>query len=76
MPLWEFKCEQCEVKAEYLHFVGEIPTPPCPLCNAPMSKIISPGAIVFKGYGWTGKAEKRPEKDYSVKTEVVDDEEM
>jgi hypothetical protein len=33
---------------------------------------ISPGAIIFKGYGWTNKGEK-PARNYSVKAEVANE---
>lgn len=73
MPLWEFVCDDCEMSCTMFRQTGSRPpAPTCDKCGAEMKYRISPGAIIFKGYGWTNKGEK-PARNYSVKTEVVDE---
>jgi len=41
MPVYEYKCEQCEKVEEVLHSMTETPDVNCPDCGAPCGRIIS-----------------------------------
>lgn len=52
MPLYEFKCTKCGKTFEKIKPYG-CKHPEC--CGQPMTKIINPPGLVFKGEGWTPK---------------------
>ena len=53
MPLYEYKCPNCQVKFEQLQRMMD-PAPPCPKCNfEPVTKQISQGtSFELKGTGY------------------------
>jgi putative FmdB family regulatory protein len=52
MPLYEYKCSKCGSVFEIIQKVNEPPLKKCLKCGAPVSKILSPPALQFKGSGW------------------------
>lgn len=51
MPVYEYGCaagHRFEVKQK----MSDAPVTTCPVCNLPVSKLISAPAISFKGSGW------------------------
>jgi len=53
MPLYEYKCESCEIVNEIQHRLSEPSPEKCPSCDGgPLRKLISQTAFVLKGSGW------------------------
>lgn len=52
MPLYEYKCEQCQQRLEAIQRFSEDPYTICPHCGGPLKKLISSPAIKFKGSGF------------------------
>jgi putative FmdB family regulatory protein len=51
MPVYEYACEaghRFEVKQKF----SDAPITTCQVCSLPVTKLISPSAISFKGAGW------------------------
>ena len=52
MPLYEFKCRDCEEVFE-VRQEWKAPFPPCPQCGSgEVKKVLHAAALVFKGSGW------------------------
>ena len=51
MPLYEFKCRECEHTFE-VRQAWKDPFPDCPECAGEVKKVFHPAALVFKGSGW------------------------
>ncbi|MEW6455186.1 MAG: FmdB family zinc ribbon protein [Acidobacteriota bacterium] len=62
MPIYEYRCKDCNEKFEFMQKVGDQPIEQCPKCRGRLFRIISPPAIQFKGSGWyiTDYARKDP----------------
>ena len=53
MPIYEFRCTECdEVSEEMLSFKDKTKTIKCPICNNKSEKIMSLGSFHLKGSGW------------------------
>lgn len=52
MPIYEYKCQDCEEQLEALQRVSEPPLTTCPECGGPLKKLLSAPAFQFKGSGW------------------------
>jgi putative FmdB family regulatory protein len=52
MPIYEYKCEQCNERHEIIQRYSEDPLEHCPKCGGAMKKLISSPAIQFKGSGF------------------------
>lgn len=52
MPLYEYKCTQCEEQIEIIQKISDPPYSHCPKCGGEMRKLISSPAIQFKGTGF------------------------
>lgn len=57
MPNYVYECrtEDCKLKGKTLDFLFEpvnAPPPDCPNCEQPMTKLIQPVGIAFKGSGF------------------------
>ena len=51
MPVYEYECDNGH-RSEVIHGI-EAPGPErCPVCGAPLHKLLARPAIVFKGSGW------------------------
>ncbi len=64
MPIYEYKCSKCQSVFEIIQKVDAPALKKCLKCGAPVSKIISPSALQFKGSGWyiTDYAQKDKKK--------------
>ena len=66
MPIYEYKCEQCDHQFEILQKISDKPASTCPECNADsLRKLMSAAAFKLKGTGWyeTDFKTKKPGKD-------------
>lgn len=53
MPIYEYKCEQCDHQLEILQKISAEPVKTCPDCGqAGLRKLISAVAFRLKGGGW------------------------
>jgi putative FmdB family regulatory protein len=52
MPIYEYQCETCKHTFEALQKFSDEPIVECPRCSAPVQRLISLPALVFKGGGW------------------------
>lgn len=52
MPLYEYRCEECEAQTEILQRMDDPPAEVCPKCGGSLKKLISAPAFQFKGSGW------------------------
>jgi len=66
VPIYEYKCDQCDHRMELLHKISETPDKICPECGKEgLRKLISAVAFKLKGTGWyeTDFKDKKPKKD-------------
>ncbi|MFL0809971.1 MAG: zinc ribbon domain-containing protein [Agarilytica sp.] len=53
MPIYEYKCEQCDHELEALQKMSDDPLKKCPACESEsLKKKISAAAFRLKGGGW------------------------
>jgi putative FmdB family regulatory protein len=55
MPIYEYACTACGRRVEVIHGIHEPGPSNCDVCGGPMTKLLSPPAIVFRGTGWAKK---------------------
>ncbi|MGD2085069.1 MAG: zinc ribbon domain-containing protein [Candidatus Aminicenantes bacterium] len=72
MPLYEYKCNECNKVFEVLQKMTADPLKKCIYCNGDVKKIISSTSFQFKGSGWyvtdykdDGSKKKRSNEDSS-----------
>lgn len=51
MPLYEYRCDNCNHVFEKFHEVGGLPGP-CPKCGGPPRRIFTSVGLIFKGSGF------------------------
>jgi putative FmdB family regulatory protein len=52
MPLYEYKCSDCEKVHEVIQKFADAPLEICPTCQGPLTKLISMSSFSLKGSGW------------------------
>ena len=52
MPIYEYKCSQCNERHEIIQSINDAPLTHCPKCAGEMKKLFSSPAIQFKGSGF------------------------
>lgn len=55
MPIYEYRCVSCGRDIEVIHGINAEGPTTCDVCAAPMRKLVSTSAIVFRGGGWAKK---------------------
>jgi putative FmdB family regulatory protein len=55
MPIYEYRCVACGRELEVIHGINAEGPTTCDVCGAPMRKLVSTSAIVFRGGGWAKK---------------------
>ncbi len=76
MPIYEYKCTECEHRLEKLQRMSDDPLKDCPECGkSSLTKLVSASSFKLKGTGWYEtdfKNKKKPEgstnNDSSSKT--------
>ncbi len=66
MPIYEYRCDQCDHKLEMLQKISDDPATTCPECGEEgLRKLVSAAAFKLKGTGWyeTDFKDKKPKKD-------------
>ncbi len=59
MPIYEYRCLQCDHKFDLFHPIGEDPGP-CPWCLGPVRRVFSPIGVIFKGSGFHSTDYRKP----------------
>jgi putative FmdB family regulatory protein len=68
MPIYEYRCKECEHELEALQKLSDAPLVICPACGKPaLQKLVSAAGFHLKGSGWyvtdfrggTGGAKKK-----------------
>ncbi len=52
MPLYEYKCKECEKTFEVLQKMNAEPLTKCLYCQGDVEKLVSMSSFQFKGSGW------------------------
>ncbi len=52
MPLYEYKCNECDKKFEVLQKMNAEPLAKCLYCQGDVEKLVSMSSFQFKGSGW------------------------
>ena len=52
MPMYEYRCNDCEHTFEARQKFSDAPLSECPRCEGSVSKLISRTAFTLKGGGW------------------------
>jgi putative FmdB family regulatory protein len=78
MPLYDYKCAQCQKVIEVRHGFNDSYAEPCDACGAALKRVINPAPIIFKGSGFyvtdsrkkeTASKETAPKETAPAKTE-------
>jgi putative FmdB family regulatory protein len=69
MPIYEYKCQNCEKDFEELQRITAPPLASCPFCGGPVTKLLSLSSFQLKGSGWyvTDYGNRKPEPAESAK---------
>jgi putative FmdB family regulatory protein len=70
MPIYEYRCQQCEKVFEYSHRMSDPSKTTCEECGGALERLISRTAFSFKGGGWYKDlyASSKPESGGSTET--------
>ena len=53
MPIYEYRCKECEHEVEALQKLSDPPLVTCPACGKPtLQKLVSAAGFQLKGSGW------------------------
>jgi putative FmdB family regulatory protein len=53
MPLYQYRCEDCEKVFEEIQKFSDPPLTNCPECNGKLVKLISKSSFELRGKGWS-----------------------
>jgi len=82
MPIYEYECQKCEKRFEYMQSFKDAPKKKCESCGGKLEKLISSTGFVLKGGGWykdlyssskgaaSGKTESKSEAKSETKSET------
>lgn len=63
MPIYEYRCDDCAYRGEFLQKVSDDPIKSCPECGSSnFSKLVSAAGFQLKGSGWYATDFKNPSK--------------
>ena len=70
MPVYEYRCTNCNHLFEVTHEVGGTPGP-CPVCGGPARRVFTSVGLIFKGSGFhTTDYRKSPASDGADKKDA------
>ncbi|MDY7032686.1 MAG: zinc ribbon domain-containing protein [Thermodesulfobacteriota bacterium] len=82
MPIYEYKCSNCEKEFEAMQKISDPPLTNCKFCSGEVTKLISQCTFHLKGTGWyatdyagkSGGADQKPkETEVPTSTTTSDD---
>jgi|SRR2546426_6124436 len=59
MPVYEYRCTNCDHLFEVTHEVGGTPGP-CPVCGGPARRVFTSVGLIFKGSGFHTTDYRKP----------------
>jgi putative FmdB family regulatory protein len=62
MPIYEYRCNSCNIQFELRQKFSDPPADKCPKCSGTVHKLVSAASFSLKGAGWYGDG-------YGAKTE-------
>ncbi len=62
MPIYEYECKKCRARFEKKQGFNDKPEAICPQCSNKAKRILSVGAVIYKGRGFY-VTDQRKEKD-------------
>lgn len=70
MPLYDYKCQKCEIEKEVQHTMSEIGeiVIPCDVCDEPMKKQLSAPTLI--GFDDVGRSISKKEKNSTNKKQA------
>jgi putative FmdB family regulatory protein len=72
MPIYEYKCKECDHRLEKIQKMSDDPLKDCPSCEKPaLSKVVSASSFKLKGTGWYETDFKGGSKKSESKTETT-----
>ncbi len=72
MPIYEYKCKECDHRLEKIQKMSDDPLKDCPSCEKPaLSKVVSASSVKLKGTGWYETDFKGGSKKSESKTETT-----
>jgi putative FmdB family regulatory protein len=77
MPVYEYRCDACNIQFELRQKFSDPPADKCPKCGGAVRKLVSAASFSLKGGGWYGDgygAKAEPDKsegDTAVGTEAT-----
>ncbi len=54
MPIYEYRCEACNIQYELRQKFSDPPADKCPKCGGTVRKLVSAASFSLKGGGWYG----------------------
>ncbi|MFT6734077.1 MAG: putative FmdB family regulatory protein [Polaribacter sp.] len=73
MPIYEYRCTDCDHRVEKLQRMADDPLKDCPECNRPaLKRLVSAAAFKLKGSGWYETDFKGKDKASSEHTKASD----
>jgi len=63
MPIYEYRCTECEDEFETTQSISADPLNTCEKCNGKLERLISASAFHLKGTGWYKTDYATPKKD-------------
>jgi len=52
MPLYDYKCDKCDVTMEVYRHSSKDPHPVCEKCGTDMRRMLHPAAVIYKAGGF------------------------
>ncbi len=69
LPIYEYRCEKCAHTFEVIQKFSDDPIEQCVVCGGPVSKVLSPPGLLFKGTGWYVTDYASPERKKALEAE-------
>lgn len=71
MPIYEYKCKNCEHVFERFQAVNDQPEKICPMCGGEVKRVFYPAGLIFKGSGFyiTDSRKQTEKKDSQTSSE-------
>lgn len=70
MPIYEYKCDQCQTIHDVMQKFSDAPMTHCPDCGSQVQKLISRSSFALKGTGWYTSDYKRGGSSSSTSAQV------
>ncbi len=69
MPIYEYRCLECNNEMEVMQKFSDEPLSTCPQCGGQLKKLISNSSFILKGTGWYKTDYASPERKKAMEAE-------